>query len=296
MVSRVNRDPAGAVSLTDLSMAHRHRILGEFESFLRSWDAAPQTIRARMVVISARFAEWGENGFTADNIRQWFASANLERWSRTTYYSHLNSFCEFLVTAGYATENPMEEVRKPKAPRSQPRPLSEAEVRRVTAAADGRVRDWLQLALLQGLRVHEIAKLRGEDVQAEGLFVRGKGGVEATLPVHADIWAMARRYPDHGWWFPGRSKGSHIQAGTITNAVTQLFRSVGVAGSIHRCRHTYGTRLLRAGAHIRQVQTLMRHGSLQTTALYTAVDEDELRQAINLLPSTAGLDGGPDAA
>lgn len=293
MVTGVKRDLSGRISLLKSTMPTDNPILGEFESFLRSWDAAPQTIRTRMVVVSARFREWGLDGFTSANIRQWFADAELERWSRTTYYSHLNSFCEFLVAAGYLTENPMDEVRKPKAPRSQPRPLSEAEVSRVLMVARGRVRDWLQIALLQGLRAHEIAKLRGEEVQTEGLFVKGKGAVEATLPIHADIWAMAQGYPRHGWWFPGRS--GHIKGETVTKAVTALFKSQGIEGSIHRCRHTYGTRLLRAGANIRQVQTLMRHGSLQTTALYTAVDEDELRLAINRLPS-AGIGGGPDAA
>lgn len=266
-------------------MPHASPILAEFESFLRSWDASPQTIRARMVVVTARFNAWGLEGFTAEAIRQWFADAELERWSRTTYYSHLNSFCEFLLTAGYAETNPMDDVRKPKAPRSLPRPLSEAEVARVLATADPRMRDWLLLALLQGLRVHEIAKIRGQDIQAEGLYVKGKGGVETTLPVHADIWAMAQRYPRQGYWFPSRE--SHLNASTITRLVTELFRSQGITGSIHRCRHVYGTRLLRAGVNIRQVQTLMRHGSLQTTALYTAVDEDELRAAINLLPSSA---------
>jgi Phage integrase family len=50
---------------------------------------------------------------------------------------------------------------------------------------------------------------------------------------------------------------------------------------VHRCRHVYATRLLRSGVNIRVVQQLMRHASLQTTAAYTAVDEDELRDAVN---------------
>lgn len=281
MVTNIRRDLSGTYALND----DVHHVLEEFASFLRSWDASPQTIRCRMVVITARYNEWGLNGFTAENIRQWFADSDLSRWSRTTYYSHLNSFCEFLVTAGYLETNPMEEVRKPRAPRSQPRPLSEAEVARVLAVAEPRVRDWLLLALLQGLRVHEIAKFRGEDVHAEGLHVVGKGGVEATLPVHADIWAMAQRYPRQGYWFPGRN--GHLNPAAITAAVTRLFKSQGIPGSIHRCRHVYGTQLLRAGNNIRVVQKLMRHGSLQTTALYTAVDDDELRLAINSQPSRA---------
>jgi site-specific recombinase XerD len=96
---------------------------------------------------------------------------------------------------------------------------------------------------------------------------------------------MTSRYPDRGWWFPGRS-GGHVTADVVTVDVGRLFHRLGITGSIHRMRHVYATRLIRSGAHIRRVQRLMRHRTLETTAVYTAVDEDELRDAIYALPST----------
>ncbi len=74
------------------------------------------------------------------------------------------------------------------------------------------------------------------------------------------------------------------------HSASQVFDALGIEGSIHRCRHVFGTRLLRQGVHIRTVQKLMRHASLSTTANYTAVDEDELRAAIlTLSPLTTAL-------
>jgi len=64
---------------------------------------------------------------------------------------------------------------------------------------------------------------------------------------------------------------------------SRLFAANGIEGSIHRCRHTYATQLLRAGVNIRVVQELMRHASLTPTQIYTAVDEDERRDAITRL-------------
>ena len=69
----------------------------------------------------------------------------------------------------------------------------------------------------------------------------------------------------------------------VSLAVSNLFARLGIEGSLHRCRHTYGTRLLRSGANIRVVQTLMRHSNLTTTAKYTAVDESEQIEAIRRL-------------
>jgi len=70
---------------------------------------------------------------------------------------------------------------------------------------------------------------------------------------------------------------------TISTVTSRLFAANGIEGSIHRCRHTYATALLRSGVNIRVVQELMRHSSLASTQRYTAVDEDERRDAINRL-------------
>ena len=95
---------------------------------------------------------------------------------------------------------------------------------------------------------------------------------------------MAERYPSSGHWFPGDDCG-HIRSSYVSREVAAVFRSVGIMhGSAHRLRHTYGTRLLRSGVHIRKVQRLMRHAALETTAGYTAVDEDELQAAVDMLP------------
>jgi integrase/recombinase XerD len=57
----------------------------------------------------------------------------------------------------------------------------------------------------------------------------------------------------------------------------------GIEGSIHRCRHTYATHLLRAGTNVRVVQELLRHKSLTSTQIYTAVSEDERIEGISRL-------------
>lgn len=270
-------------------MNDHHPAAVAYEKWLILCDRSPRTVRARASLARGRLREWGIAGMTPDNIFEWLGRDDLKRWTRATYYAHLKDFCEFLVVGGYIDESPMdsEVIRRPKRPKGLPRPLSEEEVERVLAVARDRERDWCLLAMLAGLRVHEIAKIRGEDVSPDGIYVMGKGQVEATLPIHPDLWAMAQRYPRHGWWFPGQTSGA-MEPDSITARITALFRAVGIGeGSIHRLRHVYGTRLLRSGTNIRVVQKLMRHGSLETTALYTAVDEDEQRAAINRLPSSA---------
>lgn len=261
-------------------------ILDAYETYLRSWQAKPATINARLVLARSRLKAWGPSGFTVANIERFLsedAKGNeRKRWTVATYHNHLTDFCSFLKAAGIIEANPMESVKKVKRPAKRPRPLSEAEVARVLSVVEGDVRDWITIALLTGLRSFEIAKLRGEHFTDEGLYVLGKGGIEATLPVHPDLAEMQGRFPRHGYWFPGPDDG-HVRSRQISLKVGRLFEAMGIEGSIHRIRHTYGTRLVRRGANIRTVQKLMRHASLETTAGYLAVVTDEERDAILLL-------------
>lgn len=262
-------------------------IVKDYVRWLRSWGASDDTVRARSVIARGRLRDWGIDGFTAANIEDWLGR-EVSDWTRATYHAHLSDLCAWLAATGRLPDNPMLAIRKPGRPHSLPRPLSDAEVDRALAAASGRVLTWLLLGLNAGLRAHEIAKVRGEDVTPEGIYVQGKGGKRAVQPMHPDIALDARQqgYPGRGWWFPSaKVPGRPVMAATVSNYVGRLFSDLGIEGSVHRTRHTYGTNLLRSGVHIRDVQQLMRHSDLSTTAAYTAVDEDHLQAAVARLPS-----------
>jgi integrase len=266
---------------------------------MRSWDASDRTIEARTILAKARLQEWGLEGFTTENVQTFLGSEGWSRWTRATYYAHLKSICEYLVAAGLLrAPSPMEDVRRVQRPRSIPKPLSKVEMARALAAAvthpDPRILDWIALARREGLRCHEIAKLRGEDLTERGLYVLGKGNKEAVLPIHPEVAAMVTRYPTTGWWFPS-PYGGHIQADSLSAVISKFFGQLGIKGSIHRVRHNFGTDLVEGGNDLRVVQELMRHSSLATTAGYTAVSADRLSAAINRLPMTEPY-GGPDAA
>jgi len=110
----------------------------------------------------------------------------------------------------------------------------------------------------------------------------GLDGLAILEPTHPDIWQLAEHHDERGYWYPGTEDG-HISGNHVSVRVGKLFRTLDIHGSIHRCRHTYATRLLRQGENIRTVQKLMRHASLATTQVYTDVSDDELRNAIGRL-------------
>ncbi len=54
---------------------------------------------------------------------------------------------------------------------------------------------------------------------------------------------------------------------------------------LHSLRHTYGTMLVRSGADIKTIQTLMRHSTpSMTLGIYVHYDSAKLREAVAALP------------
>jgi integrase/recombinase XerD len=150
-----------------------------------------------------------------------------------------------------------------------------------------RTRAYIRLGAYQGLRVHEIAKVRSEDIDVHGgsMTVTGKGGKTALLPLHDEVWELARNMPRTGWWFPSPNRpGHHVDGRAVGKAISDAMQRAGIAsGKAHRLRHYFGTELVRSGVNLRIVQTLMRHESPATTAIYTRVTLEEERAGLAAL-------------
>ena len=269
-----------AATIVDIA----HPDINDYVAWLQRQGMSEKTVtlRSRFALqVLRKFGTWDVPG---EVLHQWLS--HYTGWSRRTYQNHLNSLYAWLTEVGMIEVSPTERMRRPRAPRPRPRPLTDAELNRAMSAAPPRLRTMLMLASLAGLRAHEVAKFHGEDITEQTILVCGKGGLEASVPTHPDLWQIASDYPRNGYWFPSLRDGfDHVTACSVSIAIGRLFTDLGIDGSIHRCRHTYGTRLVRAGNNIRVVQDLMRHTSLDTTALYLGVNEEERRAAIRSLGS-----------
>lgn len=252
----------------------------EFETWMRSWGATDGTVATRLSTVRT-LARDGVDPLTAttDDLAAWIASHGWSGWTLSTYHASLRSLFGWLHESGRRGDNPTTALRRPRQPRSQPRPLTSDQVSALLADASPRTGAYITLGLYAGLRAHEIAKVEGQDVNRDWLYVEGKGGQRAHIPTHERVWGLAQDHPRVGYWFPS-PKGGHVSGDTVTHLVGRHLRRHGIAGSAHRLRHTYATTLLRQGVNIRVVQTLMRHQSLTSTQVYTAVDDDERARAI----------------
>lgn len=254
-----------------------------YSAWMQGHGLRPYTITQRVQFADARLREWGTFDLDPAALALWLGQHT--GWTAVTYYTHLTSIYRWLVEVGSLPVDPMSHIRRPRRPRPHPQPLTQAELAAVLDGTTGHLRAFILLASLAGLRSHEVAKVRGEDVDAGAIYVDGKGGQAATVPTHPDLWDLAQSFPRQGYWFPSPVReGQPYSAQQVGALVARRFREVGIEhGSIHRLRATYGTELLRKGSNLRIVQTLMRHASLAITERYLGVSEEERAAAIRSL-------------
>lgn len=231
------------------------------------------------------FSECEPLAVTPMHIIAFCARKGLSGASRATYHASIRAYCQWLVKIELRNDDPSAKTPSPKRPKSQPRPVQDGQMNDLIHRANRkRTETYILFAALSGLRVHEIAKLRGEDIQGDILTVTGKGGKTAQVPLHARLVAEASRYPSEGYFFPSYTgDGEHVTAHAVSKAIRDTMRRAGFTGKPHQLRHWYGTTLLAEGTDLRIVQTLMRHESPATTAIYTKVDLEQQRLAMGRL-------------
>ncbi|MHB8719400.1 MAG: tyrosine-type recombinase/integrase [Candidatus Dormibacteria bacterium] len=168
-----------------------------------------------------------------------------------------------------------------------------------TRTACGR-RDRAMLLLLSrlGLRAGEVAAMTLDDIdwRAGEIIVRGKGPRADRLPLPADVGEAITAYLRAGRPLgESRHLFLHVRAplagltrSAIASAVVAASRRAGLARvGPHRLRHAAATAMLRSGASLTEVGQVLRHQSVDTTAIYAKVDHAALSLVARPWPGAA---------
>lgn len=246
------------------------------------------------------------------------AALREQGWSASTRARALTAARHWLAPWFPPNRSPADLIE---APRVNPPPiprLSQREAQRllddpspprsgpVGEALDLRDRALIELVYGSGLRRQEACDLvlAGLDFENESVRVVGKGDRARTVPLTEpavaaiSAWladgrpALVRATPTAGLptaeapLFVSRS-GRALEGSSIYRVVAAALRRIGRAGGPHLLRHATGTHLLegpdgQGGAHLRVVQEVLGHSSIDTTQRYTGVTtrtmQDELRK------------------
>lgn len=150
----------------------------------------------------------------------------------------------------------------------------------------------LELLFSTGLRVSELCGLKRDDVnlKRDEFTVRGKGSKLRVVFISEDARKWLAKYLEARsdimpHLFVRHDHAASTDPGPLTprsvqRLVDHYSRAAGITQNItpHTMRHSYATDLLRNGADIRSVQSMLGHSSITTTQIYTHVTNQQLRE------------------
>lgn len=225
----------------------------------------------------------------------------LNNTSRARKVATIRSFYKYLTNKAKLLEtNPVQDLDSPRLKKSLPKYLNLEESMDLLDNVDGKNsnRDYciLTLFLNCGLRISELVGLNITDVRGDQLRVLGKGNKERMLYLND---ACQRALTD---WLDERSAMTLVDQNALfvtlqnrrrisTAAVHKLVKKhLSAAGldstqySSHKLRHTAATLMLQNGVDVRTLQEVLGHDHLNTTQIYTHVDNEDLRTAAKANP------------
>ena len=229
-------------------------------------------------------------------------NSGLTAVSRARKLASIRSFYGYLTKVVHVQENnPAESMSNPKLKKALPHFLHEDECDRLLDAVSGpyEVRDYCILLLFMscGLRVSEMVGLDLNDISEDSIRVHGKGNKDRLVFITPEVreaiddYLLVRGEKEIE---PGHENALFISRNacriSVRGVQKMVEKNLKIAGldtsriSTHKLRHTAATLMLQNGVDVRTLQDVLGHESLNTTQIYTHVEDTSLREAARANP------------
>lgn len=211
------------------------------------------------------------------------------------------------------SHNPAQDLETPKLGKRLPKYLTLEQSKELLEVArtntdnhgnhDNSERNFAMITILLncGLRLQELININISDIDFENnkLNVIGKGNKERTIYLNNACMNAINKYlavrPRNCVKFNSRDalflseQKQRIGRRTVQYIVKNELKNAGIEKadiySVHKLRHTAATLMYKYGnVDIRALQELLGHESISTTQIYTHVDNDQVRNAVERNP------------
>lgn len=277
-------------------------LIASFVAYLRSEKGASENTIANYETDIRKFAEWFAKPLTKVNrkdVQQYIHDLLAKGATARTAARRLASLRQFyrlLLDDGEVTIEPTRNLPVPKQWKTVPRALSQADFEKMVGSLgnswlDVRDRAVLHTFYASGLRESELANLKLPDLDLDSGVAKvwgGKGEKDGIVPLNPPAIAALKEYLETvrpkllrkplPFVFLSRL-GRPVSRMDLYNRVREIGQAaLGKHVSPHYLRHGFATALIEGGADVRDVQALMRHSSVDTTAIYIHIDLAYLRR------------------
>lgn len=287
----------------------------DFQTWLRGQDKSELTVQGYLRDV-ALFEQWHETRhgqrptpatITSVDVREWLRGMDAQVATRNRKLAVVKSYIRYGQDTGAlpGDYDPLARVKRDKEVDAGPRWLERNEFERVNRVMQLHitgeptafkrllaVREMATVMLMRyaGLRVSEVCALEIEDVQLSErkgtvLVRHGKGNKQREVPLHTEArhaiaeWQKVRPLGGGEWLFTGK-RGEALQPRGVERRLQEIGRQADVELTPHVLRHTFAKELLNSGATLTEVQRLLGHESVETTARYVQPGANDLLRVI----------------
>lgn len=220
--------------------------------------------------------------------------------ARARKLSAIKSFYKYLtVRTKQLTDNPVIDLEYPKLRKSLPKYLTIEQSAALLKSVSGpnQVRDYaiLMLFLNCGIRRSELVGLNISDVYEDRIRVVGKGnkerfvyfGTPCRKAIKAYLGERNKKVLSDNRALFGSRDSNRISVTAVHRLVKKHMLAAGLDAnqlSAHKLRHTAATMMLSGGVDVKTVQEVLGHENLNTTQIYTHIENTELKVAAEANP------------
>ena len=230
---------------------------------------------------------------------------NVEATARTKahYLTVFNSFYKYLVFMDKIKSNPCDGIKAPKLEKKLPTYLTKEEIAklfniRLTKPVDYRNKAILEVMYATGARISEVINLELNQIDFEECIIRvvGKGKKERIIPLDDVAIEALDNYINNYRPFLIKNEtcnyvflnknGEKISRQMIFKILKNLANKAGITKEIspHTLRHSFASNLLNNGADLRVIQELLGHENLETTEIYSHLQNKKIKDDYNNHP------------
>lgn len=235
----------------------------------------------------------------ADIERMMGNAAHLSKSARHHIFITIDQIMKSAVINGLCSRNPCDGIKiKPDTTFKNIEVYKPEELTHIIAHLDRPFGTAIAILLYTGIRSEEIMGLRWNDIDQKNRTITirrvvtrvAKGEfapVETTKSDRIRVITYGDQLAEHLRAAPRTSiyvvpavRGGYMTPGSFRRQYDNFFKGLTVRRlSPHKLRHTYATYLIKGGAELRAVQTLLGHSSVKVTEIYTHVNTDDQRRA-----------------
>ena len=226
--------------------------------------------------------------------------------TRSRKISALRSFYNYLYQEiEVIDKNVTVKLKNPKISKRQPVYLTLEETERLLNVINTEKNDFLRARdlaivftfLTTGMRLSELVSINVSDIENDHFKIVGKGNKERTIYLTENALKLIHHYLRVRKEYLNElyidalfisTRKQRISNRAVQSTIEKYLRKAGFDTSVystHKLRHTAATLMYKYGnVDIRALKDILGHTSISTTQIYTHLEDEDLKKAINKNP------------